>query len=110
MDAAHEARQPGEEKRRFYAGVATFAGGGALPAVSTVRNEDGGTATARAKGKTAARQANTLEPYDADQVEFLTAIEAFKVRTGRAFPTWTEALGVLKALGYVKPIGKGVDR
>lgn len=38
--------------------------------------------------------------YDADEIEFLQAMDRFK-RT-RPFPTWTEVLQVLKSLGYRK--------
>lgn len=39
---------------------------------------------------------------DAESLEFLKAIDAFKRRTGKPFPTWTQVLGVAKALGYVR--------
>ncbi len=38
--------------------------------------------------------------YDADEVEFLLAMERYKRK--RPFPTWTEVLRVLKGLGYRK--------
>ena len=38
--------------------------------------------------------------YDADEVEFLKAMELFK--RSRPFPTWSEVLRVLKGLGYRK--------
>ncbi len=38
--------------------------------------------------------------YDADEVEFLLAMDRFKRK--RPFPTWTEVLRVLKSLGYRK--------
>lgn len=41
--------------------------------------------------------------YSDEEREFLLAMEAFKARTGHRFPTWSEALGVLKELGYRKP-------
>lgn len=40
--------------------------------------------------------------YDEDECEFLKAIEAYKKRTGRPFPTWSEVLGVVRELGYRK--------
>ncbi len=39
---------------------------------------------------------------DAGAVEFGKAMEAYKQRTGRKFPTWSEALEVLRSLGYRK--------
>ena len=34
--------------------------------------------------------------------EFIRAINRFKERTGRAFPTWSEVLQILRDLGYEK--------
>lgn len=42
--------------------------------------------------------------YEDDEAEFLAAIEDYKRRTGRKFPTWSEALRVCKGLGYRKPV------
>ena len=39
---------------------------------------------------------------DADELEFINAINAFKAHTGRPFPTWSEVLGILRGLGYEK--------
>jgi hypothetical protein len=41
--------------------------------------------------------------YDADEQEFLVAVDRFKNSTGKKFPTVAELLGVLKSLGYAKP-------
>jgi hypothetical protein len=35
-----------------------------------------------------------------EQFEFLMAIDEYKRRNARPFPTWTEVLEVIKALGY----------
>ena len=35
-----------------------------------------------------------------EQFEFLMAIEEYKRKNARPFPTWTEVLEVIKALGY----------
>ena len=37
-----------------------------------------------------------------EQFEFLMAIDEYKRRNARPFPTWTEVLEVIKALGYRK--------
>ncbi|MBN1124898.1 MAG: hypothetical protein JXA82_07815 [Sedimentisphaerales bacterium] len=37
-----------------------------------------------------------------DQFEFLMAIDEYKRANQRPFPTWTEVLEVIKALGYRK--------
>jgi hypothetical protein len=37
-----------------------------------------------------------------EQFEFLMAIQEYKNKNARLFPTWTEVLEVIKALGYRK--------
>jgi hypothetical protein len=36
-------------------------------------------------------------------MEFMQAMHDYKKSSGRMFPTWSEILEVLKALGYEKP-------
>lgn len=38
----------------------------------------------------------------ADVLEFASAIDEYKRKNQRLFPTWGEVLGVLKSLGYRK--------
>jgi len=38
--------------------------------------------------------------YTEDEMEFMTAMQRFKVRTGKAFPTHAEVLEVAYSLGY----------
>jgi hypothetical protein len=40
--------------------------------------------------------------YTKAEVEFMLAMKAYKERSGRMFPTWSEVLEVLKELGYEK--------
>lgn len=42
------------------------------------------------------------EADDHDTLEFLQAVDAFKRRSGKSFPSYTELLGILKDLGYQK--------
>lgn len=37
-----------------------------------------------------------------DELEFMNAVDAFKRRTGKAFPLWSEVLVVVRSLGYRK--------
>jgi len=37
-----------------------------------------------------------------EQFEFLMAVEQYKRQNARPFPTWTEVLEIIKALGYRK--------
>lgn len=38
--------------------------------------------------------------YSTDEMEFMQALEAYKRRTGRLFPTCSEVLEVVRSLGY----------
>ncbi len=40
--------------------------------------------------------------YSMDEVEFMRAMDDYKRRSGRPFPTWSEVLEVLVSLGYRK--------
>ncbi|HUG93749.1 MAG TPA: hypothetical protein VML55_23165 [Planctomycetaceae bacterium] len=40
--------------------------------------------------------------YSAEEVEFMRAMDEYKRRSGRQFPTWSEVLEVLRAMGYRK--------
>lgn len=41
--------------------------------------------------------------YSGEELEFMRAMEQYKHSSGRMFPTWSEVLEVLRALGYEKP-------
>jgi hypothetical protein len=36
-------------------------------------------------------------------IEFITAVDAYKRKHQRPFPSWSEILDVVKALGYSRP-------
>ena len=40
--------------------------------------------------------------YSEAEMEFMQAMQAYKARSSRLFPTWSEALEVLRSLGYEK--------
>lgn len=40
--------------------------------------------------------------YSGDEIEFMKAMDDYKRRSGRQFPTWSEVLEVLRDLGYRK--------
>jgi len=40
--------------------------------------------------------------YTADEVEFMRAMDEYKRRSGRQFPTWSEVLEVIRSLGYTR--------
>lgn len=69
------------------------------------------TPKARRAGQTTRRQTSQAEqagPKPSDpghspaELEFMQAMQDYKQRSGRMFPTWSEVLEVLKALGYAK--------
>lgn len=43
--------------------------------------------------------------YSNSEVEFMHAMQEYKKKSGRMFPTWSEVLEVIKELGYAKPEG-----
>jgi hypothetical protein len=69
-------------------------------------------ATERAARASAARHASgrrrLVDPttcerdYSAEELEFMHAMQDYKAASGRMFPTWSEALEVLRGLGYAK--------
>jgi hypothetical protein len=81
------------------------------PAVPT-DNWTNPTAAGRAARASAARQKSNrrrlVDPatcdrqYSVAEMEFLAAIQDYKARSGRQFPTWSEVLEVVQSLGYVK--------
>ncbi|QDV33808.1 hypothetical protein [Tautonia plasticadhaerens] len=46
----------------------------------------------------------TDRDYSPEEMEFLRAMQEYKRRSGRMFPTWSEVLEVLLSLGYRKPM------
>ena len=49
-----------------------------------------------------ARQGPNTYDLEADELEFVNAIQRFKERTGKSFPTWSDVLSILRELGYEK--------
>jgi hypothetical protein len=45
--------------------------------------------------------------YSGDEMEFMNAMQEYKKRSGRMFPTWSEVLEVLYGLGYRKGASSG---
>ncbi len=42
--------------------------------------------------------------YGPEEIEFMRALDAYKRSSGRMFPTCSEILQVVRALGYSRPI------
>lgn len=45
--------------------------------------------------------------YSLDEVEFMKAMDDYKRKSGRMFPTWSEVLEVVRGLGYEKRSSEG---
>lgn len=43
--------------------------------------------------------------YSLQEIEFMKAMDEYKRKSGRMFPTWSEVLEVVRGLGYVRPEG-----
>ncbi len=41
--------------------------------------------------------------YSGEEIEFMRAMDEYKRKSGRMFPTWSEVLEVVRGLGYVRP-------
>ncbi len=50
-----------------------------------------------------AGQQNVGADYTDEERAFLVAMDRYKIKHDRPFPTWREVLTVVKSLGYVKP-------
>ena len=48
--------------------------------------------------------------YTAAEMEFMMAMNEYKRRSGRMFPTWSEVLEVLRELGYAKTSAVAASR
>lgn len=42
--------------------------------------------------------------YDDDEMDFMLAVDAFKTRTGRRFPTLADYLYICKLIGFSRPV------
>lgn len=66
-------------------------------------------ATRAANARNASGRRRFVDPttcdrdYSLAEREFMEAMQEYKHRSGRMFPTWSEVLEVLRALGYEKP-------
>jgi len=58
----------------------------------------------QADGSSAQRKASPTRPDEmSDEViEFITAVDDYKRLKGRPFPSWSEVLEIVKALGYCR--------
>jgi hypothetical protein len=82
--------------------------------VTTKKTSKAATAKSKASGTTrtssrsAKRRSPKAPPEDAELLEyerlqFLKAIDKYKRKTGKTFPSWTEVLAVLRGIGWMSP-------
>ena len=76
------------------------------------RNHKSTPASGKKPGKKAAKGVAPLpakptpaapDDMSPEVIEFLTAIETYKRKNARPFPSWSEVLDVVKSLGYRRP-------
>ena len=85
------------------------------PAVTFAEGEVMGPSSTRTSSRSAKRR-SPKEPeadpalIEYERTEFLRAIDRYKRRTGKTFPSWTEVLDVLRSLGWVSPAKLEADR
>ena len=66
-------------------------------------------ATHAAQARAASSRRRFVDPttcerdYSQAELEFMQAIQEYKQKSGRMFPTWSEVLEVVRDLGYQKP-------
>lgn len=68
--------------------------------MGAARRKEPGTGKERKPAK--APQKSPGEEVTPEVLEFISAVESYKKQHGRPFPTWSEVLGILHALGYRK--------
>lgn len=67
-------------------------------------------AIAQEKKRTKTQRRRQIDPttcerdYSGDEVEFMQAMDAYKRKHGRMFPTCSEILEVIRDLGYSRPL------
>ncbi len=76
-------------------------------AVRRAHPEDGGNGT-RTSSRSAKRRSPKTPPVDpelleVERVEFLRAMDRYKRKTGKTFPSWSEVLEVLRSIGWMSP-------
>ncbi|MGQ0551902.1 MAG: hypothetical protein ACT4PU_01620 [Planctomycetota bacterium] len=72
----------------------------------TPREEpDTGTRTAARSAKRRSPKEPEPDPalLELERLEFLRAMDRYKRKTGKTFPTWTEVLEVLRSIGWTSP-------
>ena len=96
----------------FFVDQSDVAGGGELLVrrrEGEKRKIEGASGERRPAGRRKVARRRQIDPttcerdYSADELEFMQAMDAYKRSSGRMFPTCSEILEVVRALGYKRP-------
>ena len=76
------------------------------PAAPRKKASSGGT---RTSSRSAKRRSPKAPPPDAglmevERLQFLKAMDRYKRKTGKTFPSWTEVLDVLRSIGWISQV------
>ena len=65
----------------------------------------GGTRTSSRSAKRRSPKEPPVDPelLEVERVEFLRAMDRYKRKTGKTFPSWSEVLEVLRSIGWMSP-------
>ena len=83
----------------------------AAPRADRAQAASGSTRTSSRSAKR--RSPKAAEPdqdlLEQERTEFLRAIDRYKRKTGKTFPTWTEVLEVIRSIGWVSQARLDLD-
>ncbi len=67
--------------------------------------EGGSTRTSSRSAKRRSPKEPPVDPelLEYERLEFLKAMDKYKRKTGKTFPSWTEVLEVLRSIGWISP-------
>ncbi|MDG2149448.1 MAG: hypothetical protein P8N09_07985 [Planctomycetota bacterium] len=88
----------------------------AASASSKTKSKAKASGSTRTSSRSAKRRSPKDPPEDAELLEyerlqFLKAMDKYKRKTGKTFPSWTEVLGVLRGIGWMSPTRmSGLDK
>jgi len=62
--------------------------------------------SSRSAKRRSPKEGQTEDPaqIELERTEFLRAMDKYKRKTGKTFPTWTEVLEVLRGIGWLHPL------
>ncbi len=78
---------------------------GKKKAAGKAKSKSGSTRTASRSAKRRSPKEPPEDPelLEYERLEFLKAMDKYKRKTGKTFPSWTEVLEVLRGIGWMSP-------